>query len=395
MRTITPNIRSLVLTLLALASFVASAPSQQVSIPDPGLNAAIREALQKPSGLLTEQDLLRLTNLNACCRNVSSVEGLQAARSLIGLDLDSNSLTNFALPGALTNLETLNLFNNHLTNFVLPSGVPKLTQLDLGFNSLAQCLLPDGLTNLDTLFLEGNRLTNFALPAGLSALTKLDLAANALTSFTLRADMTNLITLLIFANQLTNLTLPASLKRLGNLNLNLNLLPRLDLPAGLTNLGRLDACCNQLTNLTFPPDMTSLGILDLRDNQLSNLTLPPGLTKLTSLFIDGNPLTTFVLSEPLAATNLAETVATLRADNGLSVFTYPLAVQLIAPRQTAGGAFVFAVIGPPGVYAFLGSTNLAAWSELGTATNQFGFARISDAAATLSPQKFYRARSAP
>ena len=278
------------------------------------------------------------------------------------------------------------------------SGAPTISQstsrsvtlLNLGFNSLAQCSLPDGLTNLDTLFLEGNRLTNFTLPAGLTALTKLDLAANGLTSFTLRADMTNLLTALIFANQLTNLTLPANLKRLGNLNLNFNQLPRLDLPAGLTNLGRLDVDGNQLTNLTLPEDMTNLSILDLRDNLLTNLTLPPGLTKLAALFVDGNALTTFVLSEPLAATNLAATVAALRSQ-GVSVFTYPLAVQLIRIRQPIG-AFQFAIIGPPGVYAVLASTDLAAWSEVGVATNALGAIVFTDVTAHLSPQKFYRAR---
>jgi len=376
--------------ILHLTSIVASA--QEVAIPDPGLNAAIRETLNKPTGSLTEQDMLSLTSLSAIGRGISSVQGLEVARNLSVLDLDSNSLTNFAVASALTNLNTLVLFNNHLTNFVLPNGSAKLNFLDLGFNSLVQCSIPGGLTNLDTLFLEGNRLTTFALPAGLTALTKLDLAGNGLTSFALRADMTNLVTVLIFANQLTNVSLPAGLTRLGNINLNFNHLPVLNLPAWLTNLSRLDAGGNQLTNLTFPADMTNLGILDLRDNQLTNLTLPPNMTKVTALFVDGNPLTTFVLSEPLAATNLAGTVATLRAQ-GVSVITYPLAVQLISPRQTADGAFVFAAIGPPGVYAFLGSTDLANWIELGTATNQFGFGRFSDAAAALSPQKFYQARS--
>ena len=160
MKTIIQFIRLLVPTLLALTSFIASTPAQDVSIPDPGLNAAIRAALQKPTGPLTEPDLLSLTNLNAEGRSITSVDGLESARHLIGLSLDSNSLTNFALADALTNLERLTLFNNHLTNFVLTSGTPNLTVLDLGFNSLAQCSLPDGLTNLDILFLEGNQLTN-------------------------------------------------------------------------------------------------------------------------------------------------------------------------------------------------------------------------------------------
>ncbi len=161
---------SYIIATLILTGFMSSTFAQEVSIPDPGLNAAIREALQKPTGPLTEQDLIRLTNLSACCRNISSVQGLEAARNLKILDFDSNSFTNFALPSALTNLTILDLFNNHLTNFILPSPLPNLTVLDIGFNSLAQCSLPGGLTNLDTLFLEGNSLTNFALPAGLTEL---------------------------------------------------------------------------------------------------------------------------------------------------------------------------------------------------------------------------------
>src|SRR5438094_4795095 len=106
-----------VLATLLLAGFMVSTRAQEVSVPDPGLNAAIRDALQKPSGPLTEQDLFSLTNLNASGRNISSVEGLEAARNLVGLDLNSNSLTNFAIASALTNLTTLNLFNNRLTNF--------------------------------------------------------------------------------------------------------------------------------------------------------------------------------------------------------------------------------------------------------------------------------------
>ncbi|PYV34767.1 MAG: hypothetical protein DMG09_20710, partial [Acidobacteria bacterium] len=64
-KTIIPVIRPFVLTLLILANLAASTVAQEVSIPDPGLNATIREVLQKPIGPLTEQDLLSLTNLNA------------------------------------------------------------------------------------------------------------------------------------------------------------------------------------------------------------------------------------------------------------------------------------------------------------------------------------------
>jgi hypothetical protein len=95
------------------------------------------------------------------------------------------------------------------------------------------------------------------------------------------------------------------------------------------------------------------------------------------------------LSETLAATNLAATVASLR-NQGVSVFTYPLAIQLVRPR-TLVGAFQFGITGPPGVYAVLGSTDLAVWSALGVATNSLGSINFTDVTANLSPQKFYRA----
>jgi hypothetical protein len=125
---------------------------------------------------------------------------------------------------------------------------------------------------------------------------------------------------------------------------------------------------------------------------LTNLTLPPDLTQVIQFGYLGNPLVTFVLSE-LTATNLAGDVAFLR-NARVSVFTYPLTVQLIRLRQPPG-AFQFAVIGPPGVYAILGSTDLAIWSELGTVTNPLGSIVFTDVEAHLSPQKFYRAHSVP
>jgi len=136
---------ALVFTVMALTHFAASTLAQEVSIPDPGLNAAIREALEKPSGPLSGQDLLSLTNLDACGRNISSVEGLGAAHNLTALDLQSNLLSNLVVPGELTNLATI----------------------ELSFNPLTNCFFPDGLTNLDRIIIKTGHLSNLTLPADL------------------------------------------------------------------------------------------------------------------------------------------------------------------------------------------------------------------------------------
>jgi hypothetical protein len=202
--------------------------------------------------------------------------------------------------------------------------------------------------------------------------------------------MTNLTFLDLGGNQLPNLTLPAGLSRLNFLRLSENKLASFTLPSGLTNLTAVFLRSNQLTNLTLSPDLINLVQIDVLGNQLTSLTLPPDATKLSTLVLDGNPLTTLVLSEPLAATNLAGTVSTLQ-NQGVTVFTYPLAIQLIRISEPIG-AFQFAINGPPGVYTVLSSTDLAVWSELGTSTNLHGKIVFTDGTANLSPRRFYRAR---
>ncbi len=232
--------------------------------------------------------------------------------------------------------------------------------------------LPGGLTNLASLDLFENGLTSFTLPNGLTALTNLDLGVNQLTSFTLPADTTNLVSLSLFANQLTNVSLATGMNKLTLLGLNENKLSHFDFPSGLT----------------------ALAFVSLRLNQLTNITVPPDMQQLMGIFVDGNPLANFVLSEPLAATNLAATVASLQ-NQGVSVFTYPLAVRLVSPHQTAAGAFEFTLTGPPGIYSILSSTDLTMLNDSGKATNNFGSAVFIDGEARFSPQKFYRARSTP
>jgi hypothetical protein len=204
-------------------------------------------------------------------------------------------------------------------------------------------------------------------------LTALRLSENTnLTSLTLPVGLTNLTALNLSENQLTNVVLPPDLSRLETLNLG----------------------GNQLTHFTVPSGLTDLTGLFLTGNQLTNLTLPADMTQLNALGFLGNPLTTLVLSEPLAAStnltvNLNETVSSLQSE-GVSVFTYPLAVQLVRPLPLVG-AFKFGINGPPGAYAVYASTDLATWSQIGITSNTLGAVNFVDVTAHLFPQRFYRA----
>jgi formylglycine-generating enzyme required for sulfatase activity len=348
MENITHATRPLVLALLVLINFMVSSHAQTVTIPDPGLDSAIRDALGKPSGPLTEQDLLSLTNLNARNRNVSSIAGLETARNLVSLDLQINRLTNFALPTALSKMSSLNLSVNPLTNVSLPSGLTNLntliiesaglrnltlptdlmalksldldgnqftslnllsnltslTSLDLSFNSFTNFSLPTGLTNLATFLMKGNPLTNVTLPGDLMALTNLHLDQNQLTRFTLPVGLTNLSVLNLFFNQLTNLSLPGDLQNLTDLNLNFNRFTSFSPPTNLTHLGALHLRANLLTNFNLPAELAALTFLDLSTNQLTSVTLPAGHSRLSTLALSRNKFTSLALSPGLTNLNL-------------------------------------------------------------------------------------------
>src|ERR1043166_9036478 len=129
MKIIPPIIRPLVLTLLTLGSFTASTLAQEVTIPDPRLNTVIRETLGKPAGPLMQLDLLGLTNLTAISRNITNLQGLEAARNLDTLILDDNHITDFFPPNGptnLTRLRSLDLSENPLTSLTLSGALTNL-----------------------------------------------------------------------------------------------------------------------------------------------------------------------------------------------------------------------------------------------------------------------------
>jgi formylglycine-generating enzyme required for sulfatase activity len=228
----------------------------------------------------------------------------------------------------------------------------------------------------------------------MTALTSLDIGENQLLTLTLPEGLGSMKTMRISGNtNMASLSLPRGMTNLTGIFLRYNQLTNLSLPSDLNSLATMDVLGNQLLNLELPSGLTHLSELFLGSNLLTQLTLPADMTQLTWLILNLNPLAMLVLPEPLAATNLVGTVAELRAQ-GVSVYVYPLTVQLTQLRQPIG-AFQFAITGPPGVYSISASVDLIHWSELQTLTNALGAIVFTDGDAHLLPAKFYRARPVP
>jgi formylglycine-generating enzyme required for sulfatase activity len=301
MKTVVRLVQPSLFALMVLAGFLSVARAQNVSIPDAGLDAAIRAALNRPTGTLTDSDLLTLTNLDASRRNIHNIGGLGSASNLVSVDLQINLLASISIPPGLTKLAIVNLSSNPLTNCILPAELTNLASLIIDGGGLSNLAFPAGLVQLTNLDLANNQFAVFTLPANLPSLASLDLGFNLLSNFTLPASLPNLRTFTIRGNPMTSITLPAGFARMTNLDVSETFLTNFTLPAGMSNLVQLNLGFNQLTNVNLPNDLTNLFTLLLNVNQFSKLNLPSNLPKLNFLNLRGNKFTNFVFTTNLAA----------------------------------------------------------------------------------------------
>jgi internalin A len=323
-----------------------STATQVVNIPDSGLQATIRAALNKPIGDITIEEMESLTELESIPTNraaapaIESFEGLQFAQNLLVLRLEGDHEYSIPIPrgnalatsdlsalSMLPNLRSLLLSRNQLKQPMLPAGLTNLQTLEIFDHALGQLTIPADMLNLQTIKIHGG-LTNLSLPAGLSTLQTLEISDYSLSQFTVPADMLELQTLKIHGG-LTSLSLPAGLTKLRTLDLSHNIalsttlaLPsglaalqelRLDringdwssgrlresilIPADLTNLVTLSLSGNELPNVDFLPELPGLQRLELNRNQLTNLRFLSKVPSLRTLELDGNRFTVIELPE--------------------------------------------------------------------------------------------------
>ncbi|MCL0101253.1 stalk domain-containing protein, partial [Peptococcaceae bacterium] len=93
-----------------------------VTFLDANLEAAIRDALRKPTGDITKVDMAELTNLRAWERGITDLSGLEYAVNLTSLNLRGNQITDITPLAGLTNLTSLDLGRNLITDITPLAG---------------------------------------------------------------------------------------------------------------------------------------------------------------------------------------------------------------------------------------------------------------------------------
>ena len=98
--------------LLLFVIFCAVGCSKEVQFGDPNLEAAIREAIDKPEGAITERDLKRIAKLDVPDKNIRDIEPLSGLTNVTLLILSGNQIADITPLSNLTTLIGLGLAGN-------------------------------------------------------------------------------------------------------------------------------------------------------------------------------------------------------------------------------------------------------------------------------------------
>lgn len=186
------------LLLGLLAGLVAGGPAAPVragspDIPDPNLEAAFRDALNKPFGVISDTDLRFIIELNAAGRDIVDLSGLEHCVNMASLYLNDNRISDISV----------------LPKLHSPEGGTRLREIDLSNNLLTDISPLAGLVQLEMLNLSGNQLSDITplhRESGRFALTWLNLSRNQISDLASLKRLTDLKYLFLGSNQISDIS---------------------------------------------------------------------------------------------------------------------------------------------------------------------------------------------
>ena len=302
-----------------------------VPIPDDRLEAAIRNALNKPIGDITQADMETLTTLEndgTQTGRIQSLEGLEYAINLKKLLLPNNNIQDISQLEYLINLEELDISyladpaddisvlrhltklkklnlsdNNHLQDAAVVLQLPALESLTLEGYDAFDFTLISSLTNLKELNIGSTWVDNLDFLNGLDSLEILNIDNNY--------DITSLASLnlpslkYLSANSVDNLSDISGLRNSPKLeylsiamqtspsSTDVGVLSDISPLENLVNLKYVNLYNNVIDDVTPLANLTALTHLDLSNNQVTDVTPLGGLTSLTTLNVENNQVTDF------------------------------------------------------------------------------------------------------
>ena len=258
---------------------------------DANLERVVREALGRPHGHLTPEDVSFLTSISAYNDSISSLTGLENCTALDRLILTRNQITDITPLANLNNLQVLGLESNQVAEVGPLANLNNLRVLELGRNQIADITPLANLNNLKELELRHNQIADITPLANLNNLKELWLHWNQIAEVGPLANLNNLHTLNLESNQVAEVGPLANLNNLHTLNLSNNQVAEVGPLANLNNLQQLGLSYNQITDITPLANLKNLRVLRLHRNQIAEVGPLANLKNLRVLGLESHQIT--------------------------------------------------------------------------------------------------------
>lgn len=209
------SVRHCLLCYVVVVAILVGAPGlggcssdreQPITFPDPNLEAAIRQAIGRPSGDIHKTDLQGLISFAAPGEGIANLSGLQHATSLTHLYLPDNQVSDISALAGLASLIELHLEWNQISDASPLTGLSSLTVLNLCENQLGSISALGSLIGLRELSLDGNQISDISALEGLTGLKELYLYANQVSDISVLASLTSLTTIELGENQISDIS---------------------------------------------------------------------------------------------------------------------------------------------------------------------------------------------
>ena len=243
----------MLLSLGAVLPATALADETPVTFPDAGLEAAIRDAIAKPSGDIYQSDLEALISLKAESANISDIHGIEYCTNLEQLYLDMNQITDISPLTALTKLQGLWIYMNQISDISSLAGLSSLTGVYLCYNQISDISALAGLTGLQVLYCSNNQLSDISSISSLANVNMLNLSGNNIVSITPLSGLNNLNTVNIGTNKIDSITPLVSNTGIGTgdaIDLTHNYL---DISPGSSDLADIQTLTDRAAAITYEP----------------------------------------------------------------------------------------------------------------------------------------------
>ena len=261
-----------------------------VQLQDPMLEAAVRDFLDQPDGVLHRQKLLTIAKLDASERGITDLEGIQMMRNLASLDISNNLISDITQISQLKQLRELNLQTNYVSDITPLAKLTELEALNLRENPITDLIPLSQMINLRELDLRGDQTGNITPIAALINLRSLNLRDNSIKDVSLLGKLIHLRELDLRGNLVSDITPLAELTHLEHLDLRDNSVTDIAPLKKMAHLRELNLRGNSVSDITHLTALTNLRMLDLQNNPISDLSPLRKLADLVDLNLSDIPL---------------------------------------------------------------------------------------------------------